>query len=575
VVSRPKAWLLLALPALLALLATACASVPAGGKAVRVRSIAPGVADAAPEVRQQPRTASPGDSPAAVVRGFLAAAKSSPDQHAIARTYLVPAAAAGWNDAVATRIIAPGEQRVVSGGSSTQVLLTGRYQGHLDSDLAYVPEDRPLSVTFVLRQIRGEWRIADPPPGVLLPVADFSQVYKPLDLYFLDPASDTVVPDLRYFDVKQAVLPTAMANRLLAGPSAWLKPGVRTAFPAGTRLRSNVVRDGDAFVVDLSVDVLAAPGPQQAALAAQLVWTLAKQFSVSGVRMLADGRPLTALTRGGVVARDAFPSYDPQVLTSPVSGYYLSGGFLHTTSEAASTNPATPAGGGLLSAAVSTDLDRLAAVRRRAAGVDLITGPLWGPLASRLVARSLTRPSWEPGGDGVFVVADGRRVLRLGVDGGMVAVSAPGLAAAGPVSALALSRDGVRAAVVAGPPGHHRLLMAVVERSGPAIRLSGLRVVAPGISDVVDLAWADDGHLLVLGRVGGGAAAPYGVDVDGATVSDWPTAGLPAGRQGVAAAPGEPDLVEAAGRIWRRQGNHWESPVEGPVPLGNAPFYPG
>lgn len=564
--------------------------MPNDGKAVRVRSIAPGAGDTDPEVRQQPRPAGPGDTPERVVRGFLAAAKSAPGRHAIARTYLAPDAQAGWNDAAVTRIVTFGAQRVAGSPPAPQVIVTGSYRARLGGDLSYLRDDRPLVVTYALRRVAGEWRIVNPPPGVLLPVADFQQVYRPLDLYFLNPGSDIVIPDRRYFDVKQAVLPTEMASRLLAGPSAWLGPGVTTAFPAGTRLRSNVIRDGELFVVDLSVEVLAASGAQQVALAAQLVWTLAKQFSVSGVRVLADGRPLRVQSQNGVVGRDAYSSYDPQVLLAPVAGYYVADGSARIAGIAGgpgTAKPVTAAGPGLLTAAITADLGLLAAVRSAraglpgrsarsvAGGLELVTGPVGGPLTPRLVARTLTRPSWEPGADAVFVGVDDAGLVRVAMDGARQSVDTPGLAAFGGVSAVTLSRDGVRVAVVAGPPGAGHLLLAVVQHAGSRIRLSGLREVAPVLTGVVDVAWADEAHLLVLARRSGASVAPYGVDVDGAQVSERLTAGLPADRKRVAAAPGEPDLVEAGGRIWRRQGSLWESPVNGPAPAGSAPFYPG
>ena len=62
-------------------------------------------------------------------------------------------------------------------------------------------------------------------------------------------------------------------------------------------------------------------------------------------------------------SRDAFSSYDPRVLTSLVSGYFLSGGVLRTIDQPGAANPAVPAITGLRSAAVSTDLTWLAGVR--------------------------------------------------------------------------------------------------------------------------------------------------------------------------------------------------------------------
>ncbi|MEP6697585.1 MAG: LpqB family beta-propeller domain-containing protein [Pseudonocardiales bacterium] len=573
--SRLRRFALPTLVAIGAMLAAACSDVPSHSHAVRVRGIAPGVADADPEVRQQPRTAAPGDTPERVVRGFLAAGKSAQDRHAIARTYLAPSAAS-WNDLGPIRIVAVAGERVILGPTTTRVVVSGHYQARLDNDLAYVPDDRALTLDLVLTRTEGQWRITNPPPGVLLPTTDFQAVYKPLDLYFLAPGGNTVIPDKRYFDVKQAVLPTQMATRLLAGPSAWLTPGVRTAFPPGTRLRSNVIRDGDLFVVDLSVEVLAASRGQQSELAAQLVWTLAKQFSVSGVRILADGRPLRVRNQSGDVPRDAYASYNPRVLTSVVAGYYLAGGAVRTTTEPGTADPPTPPATGLTTAAISADLGTLAGVRRRGPRMELAIGPAQGLLTPRLVATSVTRPTWEPSADAVFVALNDGSIRRVGTDGGLATVGAPRPAALRQVTALALSRDGVRMGVVAGPPGHRRLLLAVLSRTGTRISLSGLRDVAPSLTDVIDVTWADEDHVLVIARRVDGPAEPYGLTLDGASISEQPTSGLPGTPTRVAAAPGEPDLVEAGGRIWRRQGSLWESPVEGGARLaGSAPFYPG
>jgi len=556
------------------LVAAGCSGVPTGGRAVTVRNVPPLAVDDDPDVRLEPREPGPADAPDKVVRGFLAAAKSATERHAIARTFLAPDAT-DWPDSAGTRIITIGGLRVSTAATTASVVLTGRYQARLAPDGAYLPEDRPLSVTYLLRRVTAGWRVVNPPAGVLLPATDFQQVYKAVDLYFLSPDGQTVVPDRRYFDVKQAVLPTEMASRLLTGASSWLAPGVRTAFPAGTHLQSNVVKDSDIFVVNLSAEVLTASRPEQVALAAQLVWTLAKRFSVRGIRVLADGRPLRVQSDSGLVGRDAYTSYDPRVLTTPVPGYYLADGSLRAIGAPVPDGPAARPGAGLLSAAVSTDLGRLAAVRHGTPGAQLIVGPRIGPLTVRYTARTMTRPSWEAGAAAVFVAADGRTVLRVPLSGAAAQVPAPGLERVGAVSALVLSRDGVRIAVVAGVPGRGHLLVGVLSRAGTQVALAGLREVAAQLTDVADVAWTDEAELLVLAGVGGSARAPYVVDVDGATVTERPTTDLPTDRRQVAAAPGQPDLVEAGGRIWRRSGAGWASPGAGPAPRGSMPFYPG
>lgn len=559
-----------------AVLTTGCARVPTSGDAVSVRDVPPVAVDDFPDVRSQPLRPGRGDSPEDIVRGFLSAVKSSADGHAIARSYLASPTDA-WREDQATRIISVAGLKAFAGSQDAfRVQLNGQQEATLEKDGAYVPENKPLQADFTLRRVNGEWRIDERPPGILLPVEDFLQVYRPVDVYFLSPDSSTVIPDRRYFDVKAATYPTRMAQALLAGASDWLSPGVRTAFPEGTRLRSNVIKDGDVFVVDLSSDVLAASRSDQAALAAQLVWTLVKQFSVSGLRLLADGRPLRVQNTTGLLNRDAFDGYDPRVASPQVPAYFLTNGSLRAYGGTAPDTPAARGGAGLISAAVSADEKRLAGVRPRAGGgMELVAGPMANPLVVRYAARTLSRPSWEAGGSAVYVIADGHVVVRVPIGGKATSVPAPELARAGPVSGLVLSRDGVRVAVIAGRPGQGQLLVGILGRSPGQLSITGLRRVAPELTRVLDVAWSGEAEMLVLGSLGGAAAAPHDVDVDGARVTEGTTTGLPSDRRHLAAAPGQPDLVEAAGQIWQRSRSGWVSPLYEAVPKGSAPFYPG
>ena len=45
----------------------------------------------------------------------------------------------------------------------------------------------PFTRDFAVQQVDGEWRIADPPDGLVLLEPDFERVYDQLNAYFLDP----------------------------------------------------------------------------------------------------------------------------------------------------------------------------------------------------------------------------------------------------------------------------------------------------------------------------------------------------------------------------------------------------
>jgi hypothetical protein len=557
------------------LLAAGCASVPDGGPAHAVRQVPPGTFEEDIGVRSQPNLPQPDDSPANIVRGYLAAGKSSTDRHGIARDFLTPQASARWDDATAVRVISVNQ--VTPDKTGHRVLLTGRYLGSVDrTDGSYRVDGRVLRITFRLEQVDGQWRIDNPPQGVLLPQSDFAQVYRPVDLYFLAPDGHTVVPDRRYLDVTQAALSTTMVNLLLSGPSRWLAPGVRTAFPQGTQTRSNVVSDGDVLVVDLTQQAAAASPQARSQMAAQLTWTLSG-FGAKAIRLLIEGRPLPVRHGSDVLPRNGYRSFDPSQLSSRAAGFYLDRrGVLRTLNRAAVIGPHNRPENGLRSAALSPDLSQIAGVRAApGGGEELTVGPVRGQQPPRYTAGTLTQPSWGAGSDAVFVVADGDRVLTVLPDGSVRHVAADGLTAHGAVRALRVSRDGVRVAVVAGSGAHSALLVGVLHEKGSKWSITGLRAIAGDLSDVRDVAWADASSLLVLARSGTAGDLPWQVDVDGATETAGSVSGLPSAPTEVAAAPDHPDLVAAGGRIFQRAGSSW-APAGSAGPLtGTAPFYPG
>ena len=71
---------------------------------------------------------------------------------------------------------------------------------------------------FNLEQVNGEWRISDPPDGLIILEPDFERLYDERDVFFLDPTGQRVVPDPRLL-IKGDAQPTALVQRILDGPS--------------------------------------------------------------------------------------------------------------------------------------------------------------------------------------------------------------------------------------------------------------------------------------------------------------------------------------------------------------------
>jgi hypothetical protein len=273
-------------------------------------------------------------------------------------------------------------------------------------------------------------------------------------------------------------------------------------------------------------------------------------------------------------------AFDPDAVPLESVGHYVSGGTLHTVTAGEPTpGPAGTGVYGLADAAVSVDarsgqLSFLVGVRSDAGGATLLAGPYSGELAPVLSAARLSSPTVAATRSEVWVVRDGTSVVRVQASGSPQAVTAPTLPGLGVADALRLSPDGVRAALVLEGPGGRTLYMGTVVRAEDgSVALRDFRAIAPELSQVVDVAWRDSGHLLVLAG-DEGRVLPYTVGLDGWGLAEVPTAGLPSQPQSIAGAPSRQPLVSAGGTIWQLTGGTWVTLVRGREPLpGTAPFY--
>jgi hypothetical protein len=194
-----------------------------------------------------------------------------------------------------------------------------------------------------------------------------------------------------------------------------------------------------------------------------------------------------------------------------------------------------------------------------------------------VTASNLTAPTLSTTRAEIWVVQDGTTVLRVPFGGKPQQVATPTLPGLGRALVLQLSPDGVRAAVVVdGPEGPTLYVGTVARAEDGSVALSDLRQVAPSLSRVVDVAWADSRRLLVLaGDAGLDRIVPYEVGIDGFGLTIVPTSGLPSQPTSIAAAPLRQALVSAGGTVWELAGGTWITLVRGAEPLpGTAPFYP-
>jgi hypothetical protein len=571
-VSRPRALLALAL----LLVLSACSTVPMTSPTVQVTQ-----APARPPqvVGIEPLPPEPGATPEEIVRSFIDAAASVRPGHPVAREYLAPEPRGSWSDEAGITVIGPDYATVTTETGAVQV--TASPVGTIDERGVFsVGGSDTLTRQFTVEQVDGEWRISDPPDGLIILEPDFQRLYEEVAAYFIEPTRQRVVPDPRYLITGEAQ-PDALVLRLLDGPSATLGAGVQNPL-SGVQLRSAVTVEGQSAIVDLT-GLPTEPAPVLSEICAQLVWSLTRlrQTTIRSVQISVDGEPVDVDGVPRLQTQEDWIAFDPDAVPLESVGHYVSGGALHTVTAGEPTpGPAGTGVYGLADAAVSVDarsgqLSFLVGVRSDAGGATLLAGPYSGELAPVLSAARLSSPTVAATRSEVWVVRDGTSVVRVQASGSPQAVTAPTLPGLGVADALRLSPDGVRAALVLEGPGGRTLYMGTVVRAEDgSVALRDFRAIAPELSQVVDVAWRDSGHLLVLAG-DEGRVLPYTVGLDGWGLAEVPTAGLPSQPQSIAGAPSRQPLVSAGGTIWQLTGGTWVTLVRGREPLpGTAPFYP-
>lgn len=580
--------------AVVALLA-GCVSLPDSSSVQRGRGV--GVQRGFSLVFNYPPGPQPGADKTEIVAHYMQAMLAFPLAPAVVREFFTPEAARSWVPGAALRVY---QSPSVASGSAGTVALNAQVLGSLDARGSWVSASSSadaLDVALDLRKVDGEWRISNPPPGTLLDTDFFSRYYHQYSLYYFDPTHTLLAPDPVYLLLgNTGQTANALVRDLLRGPTAAMGGVVQGEVPAGTRLASDVaVSAGGLAEVPLTGQVLQMSSERLRFLAAQLAWTLRQErLGVNHVQVSAAGRVVSVPGLGDSFSVDAFQGYDPTIFAAKRTLYALSAeGHL----VAVSSDRAYPVAG------------RVGAVRARARSVAVDPSGSLGALvteggtkvvvgdvvesadaADNAVWRSgrhdLLKPVWDvrgllwlvdrPGGRARILVAAkvGSRVVTK-------AVNAPGITGED-VRGFALSRDGMRAAVVIGRGDGTRLAIASVSRratSRTEISLTNVRDIANADFPLVNMtavAWFTPTTVIVLAQDEGSDPQPYQIAIDGSRVQ--PTTGFLPVRPEYLAAGSDPDVPpvvgSADGRLYSRAPDQQWPLVEAPQRLF-APTYVG
>jgi hypothetical protein len=519
-------------------------------------------------IAREPR---PGMSPTQVVQGFLDASASFDGDHSVARQYLTPAASTGWETGAGVSVY-DGAAALSEQGSS--VLLTAAESGRIGSNGRYevAGPAAELSRTFGLVRIDDEWRIAELPQGLLLSQSDVDRAFRSFAVYFFNPGFSTLVPDPRMVPVIGPGLATTLIRGLVAGPSDWLQPAVRTGFPAGVKLNIDAVPvESGVARVDLTANARQADDETRQALSQQIVWTLRQLPDIQSVEISAGGQPLLVPGAPSPQPRDAWPAVDPSGLPTGSAGYsarpdgavrLIPGGVRPVPGGAGAGEIA------LVDIAISQDSQSIA-------GIDP-EGAVWearmlegAPLIRIREAASPTGVAFDQ--SSVWVVDAVEGLLSVSGDGTSVPITVTGLSKRTVLIAAIPSRDGTRAAlIVRRGPRTGLLLARVIRTAGSTTRIT---VDAPiriesRLVEALDAAWSGADTLSVLGSESAGTVQVFDISIArGSSTSQ----GTPEAPVTVAAAPGLPTLVGAAdGLVYEFTAGAWVERVR-----GSSPAYPG
>lgn len=230
--------------------AAACARIPTESQ-TSSRPLAPQEQPGAPYVRALP----PADdaTPAEVVAGFVQAGVGSEDDYAVARAYLTDQAQAAWNPGAGITVYSGSEETRVQDDGDGAFSLVLRVTALIDErgvrSLLPAPATREIAVQVVEQD--GQHRLDEVPDGIFLSEAAFETLYASARLYFLDARRRHLVPDLRWFALRQ--IAADVLRGLADGPSPTLADAVINQIPASTSMGAAAISTGADGTVQVAV----------------------------------------------------------------------------------------------------------------------------------------------------------------------------------------------------------------------------------------------------------------------------------------------------------------------------------
>lgn len=549
---------------LMALALAGCASLPTSGAPQQVERLS----SAAGGVVLDPQGPTPGSTPETLVSDFLRAAGAGlSGDFSVARQFLTAEAAARWDPTTEVRIYQDAQNPAISSTRSGAIRVSAAAAATLDNAGRYTvaAPDAILNSEFSLvRNEKGEWRIAVLDSGVVVPNSIFTSLYSETAIYFLTPDRTSLVPEARWFlNLGQAA---NAVQGLLAGPSPWLAPAAHSAIPAETRLTQRGVRVSDGVAqVDLSSDIASLPPSELIAIEVQISKTLLNLPGIQEVKLTSEGADLDFPSK---IDLSPYP-YASYTLAGLSGGRpaLVSGGEVSVTGES---------GAGLGLTALATSYNEPAKVgaalgnEGKSIYAVFFDGSRPQQLISgnRLVAPSIDSHGWVWSAN---AVSNGELNAIHLTTRATKKFSVPYLEGLN-IRSIAVSREGSRMVIVTDQKGEVQMnVVALARDSGGTPTEIGVPArFGQSLVDVTDVAWVSPVRLAVVGRQSTSSANSIHIVGIGAPTTTLPAvenvADLTAGR-------GQDTIViqNDAGNLYSYDGVGWRLIAEGVT----SPALPG
>ncbi|MFT4229630.1 MAG: hypothetical protein QM602_05000, partial [Microbacterium sp.] len=260
---------------LAAVVLAACAGMPTAGSVQQGMSAAD--ATDSTEIVFRPASPQQGATPAQIVEGFVAAGTSPSGGWAIAREYLAESIRQEWKPTAAVTVDSLAD-RVLAEIDEDSFAYTVSPVAEVDETGAYAETDAGSStLPFELaKQADGEWRITELEDGIVLDRSLFPAVFRAYSLMYFDPSWQSLVPDVRWFAIRDNTVSRIVKELLDGAPSPWLTGAVVSAFPDDISAPTTVPVTSERVAhVEVPSSALALPPAQQARMQVQLEASLA------------------------------------------------------------------------------------------------------------------------------------------------------------------------------------------------------------------------------------------------------------------------------------------------------------